>query len=100
MSVTGQMGGAAGGGRNHSSVGDATLVDRIKSMLALQDLDELRQENFELQKYCSEKMYYVPVVTPVEFGARQQHVKGVHNDNGPTTYALGTEATLHTWLDL
>ena len=89
----------AGGGRNHSSVADATLNDRIKAMLQLQDLDEIRNESFELQKYVSDQMYYVPVVTPVEFAARQNYLKGVVNDTGPTTYAVGTEAALTNWLD-
>ena len=90
----------AGGGRNHSSVSDTTLNDRIRAMLQLQDLDELNAENFELQKYVSNMMYYVPVVTPVEFGARQAHLKGVLNDSGPTTYAVGTEGALTNWLDV
>jgi ABC-type transport system substrate-binding protein len=90
----------AGGGRNHSSVNDTTLVDRIRAMLQIQDLDELNAENFELQKYVSEKMYYVPVVTPVEFAARQATLKGVLNDSGPTTYAVGTEGALTNWLDV
>ena len=87
----------AGGGRNHSSVSDATLQQRIKDMLALQDVDEIREANFELQRYVSEKMYYVPVVTPVEFAARTPRLKGVVNDSGPTTYAVGTEAALTNW---
>ncbi len=90
----------AGGGRNHSSVNDPTLVDRIKKMLALQDLDEIHKENFELQKYVSDKMYYVPVVTPVEFAARPARRKGVVNTSGPTTYAVGTEVQLKEWLDV
>ncbi len=87
----------AGGGRNHSSVNDATLVDNIKKMVAAQTLDEIRQQNFELQKYTSEKMYYVPVVTPVEFAARSPQLQGVLNTTGPTTYAVGTEGALTNW---
>jgi peptide/nickel transport system substrate-binding protein len=89
----------AGGARNHSSVSDATLQDRIKKMLQLQDIDELHKENFELQKYVSDKMYYVPVVTPVEFAARQPRLKGITNETGPTTYGLGTESSLLLWLE-
>jgi peptide/nickel transport system substrate-binding protein len=87
----------AGGGRNHSSVNDAELNQQIKDMLALQDIDEIREKNFELQRYVSEKMYYVPVVTPVEFAARTPRLKGVVNASGPTTYAVGTEASLTNW---
>ncbi|MBI5289615.1 MAG: ABC transporter substrate-binding protein [Chloroflexi bacterium] len=90
----------AGGGRNHSSINDAELVANIKKMLQAQDLEEIRKQNFELQKYVSGKMYNVPVVTPVEYGARQPSVKGVFNSGGPTTYALGTETQLHNWLDV
>ena len=44
-------------------------------------------------------MYYVPVITPTEFAARLPRLKGVYNATGPTTYALGTESKLHTWLE-
>lgn len=89
----------SGGGRNHSSINDATLVTNIKKMLAASSLDDLHKQNFDLQKYVSSKMYNVPVVTPVEFAARQPRVKGVYNTTGPTTYGLGTESTLHTWIN-
>ncbi len=89
----------AGGARNHSSVSDAELVTKIEAMLALSDIEEIRQANFDLQKYTSEKMYYVPMVTPIEFGADQPRLKGVVNRTGPTTYALGTETTMNLWLD-
>lgn len=87
----------AGGGRNHSSVNDAELVNRIESMLAIQDIEELQNENKDLQKYVSDKMYYVPVVSPYQFGARQPNIKGVVNTTGPTTYAVGTEGTMWLW---
>ncbi|MEX0749646.1 MAG: ABC transporter substrate-binding protein [Dehalococcoidia bacterium] len=90
----------AGGGRNHSSVSDQTMVDRINAMLELQDVDELREANFDLQRYASEQMYYVPVVTPVEFGARQTRLKGNQNTTGPTTYAVGTEDQMLNWLEV
>ncbi len=87
----------AGGGRNHSSVSDAELAANIKKMLQAQSVDDLHQQNFDLQKYTSQKMYYVPMVTPVEFAARQPKLKGVLNSTGPTTYGLGTEAQLKNW---
>jgi len=87
----------AGGGRNHSSVNDTELQAKIKTMLAAQSVEEIHKQNFELQKYTSEKMYYVPVVTPVEFAARTPKLKGVLNTTGPTTYALGTEGALKNW---
>jgi ABC-type transport system substrate-binding protein len=90
---------AAGGIRNHSSVADEDLRTRIKDMLELQDVDEIRQANLDLQKYTSEKMYYVPLITPVEYTARQARLKGVVNTEGPTTYAVGTEGALTTWID-
>jgi ABC-type transport system substrate-binding protein len=90
---------AAGGIRNHSSVADEELRGKIKSMLELQDIDEIREAGFELQKYTSEKMYYVPLINPVEYTARQPRLKGVVNTEGPTTYAVGTEGWLTTWLD-
>jgi peptide/nickel transport system substrate-binding protein len=88
----------AGGGRNHSSVNDTVLNDNIKKMLAAQTQDEIHKQNFELQKYTSQKMYYVPVVTPVEFAARSPKLKGVVDSTGPTTYAVGTEGALTNWI--
>jgi peptide/nickel transport system substrate-binding protein len=87
----------AGGGRNHSSVNDTTLNDRIKAMLQLQSVDEIRKAGFDLQTYLSEKMYYVPVINPVEYTARQPKLKGVVNTQGPTTYSVGTEGALTNW---
>jgi peptide/nickel transport system substrate-binding protein len=89
----------AGGARNHSSVNDADLVSRIDAMLALTDIDEIREANFELQRYTSEKMYYVPVVTPTEYSADNPRLKGQVNQTGPTTYAVGTEASMYVWLE-
>jgi peptide/nickel transport system substrate-binding protein len=90
---------AAGGIRNHSQVNDSELRSKIKSMLELQDVEEIRDAGHELQKYTSEKMYYVPLITPVEYTARQPRLKGVVNTEGPTTYAVGTEGSLSVWVD-
>jgi hypothetical protein len=89
----------SGGIRNHSNVSDTTLRDKIKSMLQKQSVDDIRKDNLELQKYTSEKMYYVPLITPVEYGARQARLKGVVNTEGPTTYAVGTEGSLTVWVN-
>ena len=90
---------AAGGIRNFSSVADETLRSRIKSMLELQSVEEIREANLDLQKYTSEKMHYVPLITPVEYTARQPRIKGAVNIEGPTTYAIGTEGALNVWLE-
>jgi peptide/nickel transport system substrate-binding protein len=90
---------ATGGIRNHSQVNDQTLRDRIASMLQLQDIEEIRDAGIELQKYTSEQMYYVPLITPVEYAARQPRLKGVVNTEGPTTYAVGTEGSLTVWVE-
>ena len=67
----------AGGGRNHSSVNDADAAwPTSRRCWRHRRVDEIRQQNFELQKYTSEKMYYVPVVTPVEFAARSPKLQG------------------------
>jgi ABC-type transport system substrate-binding protein len=88
----------AGGARNHSSVSDQQLQDNIRRMIQSQSLDEIREQNFELQRYVSDQMYYVPVVTPVEYDANQPNVRGIVNATGPTTYAVGTEGSLRLWL--
>lgn len=89
----------AGGGRNHSSVNDPELVQMIDDMLKETDPEALQEKNFEIQRYVSDQMYYVPIVTPYEAGARQAWVKGAVNVTGPTTYAVGTEGALTIWLD-
>jgi len=88
----------AGGDRNHSHVNDAELNANIKKMLALENMDDLHKQNFDLQKYTSQHMPYVPVITPTEYGARLPTVKGTVNRTGPTTYAVGTEGALTVWL--
>jgi peptide/nickel transport system substrate-binding protein len=90
---------AAGGIRNHSNIADEELRANIKSMLELQDIEAIRDAGHELQKYTSEKMYYVPLINPVEYAARQPRLKGVVNTEGPTTYAVGTEGSLTVWID-
>ena len=60
----------AGGDRNHSSVNDATLVANIKTMLQASSMADLQTQNLNLQKYTSAHMPYVPVITPVSYGAR------------------------------
>jgi ABC-type transport system substrate-binding protein len=89
----------AGGGRNHSSIDDPELVSRIQAMVQSQDLEEIQEMNFDLQRYVTERMYYVPVITPVEFNARHTRLRGVVNTDGPTTYAVGTESAMWTWID-
>jgi peptide/nickel transport system substrate-binding protein len=86
-----------GGGRNHSSVDDPELVSMIEDMLRETDLDVLNEKNYEIQRYVSDMMYYIPVVTPNEAGARQPWVKNAPNTTGPTTYAVGTEGALKIW---
>jgi peptide/nickel transport system substrate-binding protein len=87
-----------GGGRNHSSVNDTDLQAKIKTMLAAPTLDEIHKQNFALQQYTSDNMYYVPVVTPIEFSARAAKLKGNLNITGPTSYAIGTEGSLKNWI--
>jgi ABC-type transport system substrate-binding protein len=89
----------AGGGRNHSSVNDTELNDRIRTMLQQQDIEEIRSRGIELQKDLAAKMYYVPGINPIEYTARQPGLKGAVNVEGPTTYAVGTEGSLLLWLD-
>jgi peptide/nickel transport system substrate-binding protein len=89
----------AGGGRNHSSIDDPELVSRIQAMVQSQDLEEIQEMNFDLQRYVCEQMYYVPVITPIEFNARHTNLQGVVNTGGPTTYAVGTESAMWTWID-
>ena len=88
----------AGGGRNHSAVDDPELVGMIERLTEEQDPEAVRERSFEIQRYVSDRMYYVPMVTPVEFGGVQPWVKNSQNTTGPTTYALGTEVSMRTWV--
>jgi peptide/nickel transport system substrate-binding protein len=88
-----------GGGRNHSNIQDEALVSMVRNLIQEQDSEEFQKKLFDIERYVSDKMYIVPVITPWEYTARQPWLKGAVNVSGPTTYAVGTESTMWVWLD-
>jgi len=61
------------------------------------DVDEVCQKLRQIQKYVSDKMYYVPGVNPYEYSASWPVGGGGVNTSGPTTYSFGTEGTMWAW---
>jgi peptide/nickel transport system substrate-binding protein len=83
--------------RNHSMVNDPDITALIEEMTAEQDIERTRELNFEIQRLVSDKMYYIPGVSVVEFGGRHPWLRNIQNEGGPTTYAVGTEASMYVW---
>ena len=86
-----------GAARNHSLVNDDTINGLIEEMIAEQDIERIRELNYEVQKLASDNMYYIPGVSVVEFGGRHPWIRNAQNEGGPTTYAVGTEGTMYVW---
>jgi len=83
--------------RNHSMVNDPEIAALIEQMIAEQDVERIRQLNFEVQRLASDQMYYIPGVSVVEFGGRHPWIHNSQNVGGPTTYAVGTEGGMYAW---
>ncbi len=88
---------AAGGARNMSRVDDRELISSINGAVRTWDVEEVRQELRELQKYVSDQMYYIPGINPYEYNASHPVGAGAVNISGPTTFAFGTEGTMWGW---
>ncbi|MDI6857174.1 MAG: ABC transporter substrate-binding protein [Dehalococcoidia bacterium] len=86
-----------GGARNMSRVDDPELVRNITDAVQTWDVDEVCQKLRQIQKYVSDKMYYVPGVNPYEYSASWPVGGGGVNTSGPTTYSFGTEGTMWAW---
>ncbi len=89
----------AGGGRNHSSVNDATLQANIKKMLQAETLDDVHKQNFELQKYTShEDVLRADDHAGGVRGTRAEAQGRREHDGARRPTRLARRSTLHTWI--
>jgi peptide/nickel transport system substrate-binding protein len=88
-----------GGGRNMSKVRDEQLVADLQQATREPDIEALRSKLFDIQRYISDQMYYVPGINPIEYTASHPFGSPPMNNTGPTTYGLGTETSMWGWLN-
>lgn len=88
-----------GGGRNMSKVRDEQLIADIEDATREPDVEELRKKLFDIQRYISDMMYYVPGINPLEYALSHPFGSPAINSAGPSgTYGYGTERTMWGWL--
>ncbi|MGB6836858.1 MAG: ABC transporter substrate-binding protein [Dehalococcoidia bacterium] len=88
-----------GGGRNMSKVRDEQLIADLEEANREPDVDELRKKLFDIQRYISDQMYYVPGINPIDYQLTHPFGAPGMNATGPAgTYGLGTELTMWGWL--
>jgi len=83
--------------RNHSHINDPEMLDLIAQIGKETDFDKGRVLAYQLQKKNAEKMYYVPLVGPFEFSARQPYTRAY---SAPTTFGAGSEYIPHFQIDV
>ena len=88
-----------GGGRNMSKVRDEKLIGDLQQATREPDIEALRSKLFDIQRYVSDQMYYVPGINPIEYTASHPFGSPPMNNTGPTTYGLGTETPMWGWLN-
>jgi ABC-type transport system substrate-binding protein len=88
-----------GGGRNMSKVRDEQLIADLEDATREADAEELRKKLFDIQRYISDQMYYVPGINPLEYALSHPFGSPTMNATGPSgTYGLGTETSMWGWL--
>ena len=88
-----------GGGRNMSKVRDEQLIADLQQATREPDIEALRSKLFDIQRYISDQMYYVPGINPMEYTVSHPFGSPPMNNTGPTTYGLGTETSMWGWLN-
>jgi len=89
-----------GGGRNMSKVRDEQLIADLEAATREPDAEELRKKLFDIQRYISDMMYYVPGINPLEYALSHPFGSPTMNAAGPSgTYGLGTETSMEGWLN-
>ena len=89
-----------GGGRNMSKVRDEQLIADLEAATREPDVEELRKKLFDIQRYISDMMYYVPGINPLEYALSHPFGSPTMNAAGPSgTYGLGTETSMEGWLN-
>lgn len=73
-----------GGTRNNAHIDDATLTDKIKTMLGNRDGEGARKQMLDIQQYLNEKMYLIPM----QLGAAGDYVGYHPKVRGITDYQV------------
>jgi ABC-type transport system substrate-binding protein len=88
-----------GGGRNMSKVRDEQLIADLEEAAREPDAEVLRQKLLDVQRYISDKMYYVPGINAIDYGVSHPFGNPTMNSTGPAGgYGLGTETSMWGWL--
>jgi hypothetical protein len=81
-----------------SKVRDEKLITDLQEATREPDIEALRSKLFDIQRYVSDQMYYVPGINPIEYNVSHPFGSPPMNNAGPTTYGLGTETSMWGWL--
>lgn len=88
-----------GGGRNMSKVRDEQLIADLEEANREPDVEELRKKLLDVQRYISDKMYYVPGINAIDYQLSHPFGSPTINATGPSGgYGLGTESSMWGWL--
>jgi peptide/nickel transport system substrate-binding protein len=87
-----------GGGRNMSKVYDEQLIADVEKANRESDIEVLREQLYDIQRYVSDQMYYVPGIQPYDYSVSHGYGSTAVNSTGPTGYGVGTERYMWGWL--
>ncbi len=87
-----------GGGRNMSKVRDEQLIADLEAASREPDVEELRTKLFDIQRYISDMMYYVPGINPLEYALGHPFGSPTISSTGGGSYGYGTERSMWGWL--
>jgi peptide/nickel transport system substrate-binding protein len=82
--------------RNHSRIRDPEILRLIEQLGQETDFDRGRALALEIQRINARNMYYIPLVGPYGFGARQPYTRAYA---APTSYGIGSESTPYFQID-
>jgi peptide/nickel transport system substrate-binding protein len=83
--------------RNHSHIDDSDILTIVEQLGRESDFDKGRDLAYQIQRANGGKMYYVPAVGPLEFGARQGYTRAW--DYSPSSYGAYSESVPHFQID-
>jgi peptide/nickel transport system substrate-binding protein len=88
------------GARNHGHLDDPDLTQMVNDQRVEADVDKRREIIWDIQRYASDKMYYVPATSAAASGyvAYQRWVRNVGVFR-TASFAVYTETTMFSWHD-
>lgn len=82
--------------RNHAGVNDPKLTAMIDDEERTLNEAERVKKVHEIQRYCMEQLFYIPVAVGYEFSFRQPWMKRL---NYTGSYGAGSESVFQAWID-